>query len=190
MPNTHYSRDWLDRNRRRLGTLYARYGTIPAPAEAPASAPATKPVNRLRHMPRGTTPASIRRAAAMMHQATVDANAAMPIAWEENTKRLNAVTDTVATLVTLDLSLSNVHTVTLASDRTIAVENVTVGQCFAIRLLQNEDGNHAVTWFTTIRWAEGGSPPDITTTPGKASMLGFFCSAAGQFDAFIVGLDI
>lgn len=100
--------------------------------------------------------------------------------------------DTVsASAVTLDMSVANVHTVTLShtAATTISVSNVSVGQTFIVRLLQDSTGTNLVNWFTTIKWA-GGSAPTLTTTASKADTLGFLCTSLGNYDGFIVGQNL
>ncbi|MBI5732626.1 hypothetical protein HY967_01560 [Candidatus Jorgensenbacteria bacterium] len=97
--------------------------------------------------------------------------------------------DTDGATITFDLSTSNIHTVTLGGNRTLAISNSHVGQCFMLRLLQDGTGSRTVTWFTTIKWA-GGTAPTLTTTASKADMLGFIVTSAGNYDGFVVGANI
>lgn len=91
-----------------------------------------------------------------------------------------------AETVTFSMAASNMHTVTLGGNRTLAVSNVTTGQCFIINLVQDGTGSRTVTWFTTIRWA-GGSAPTLTTTASKRDVFGFICTGTDTYDGFIVG---
>lgn len=91
--------------------------------------------------------------------------------------------------ITFDVSDSNIHTVTLGGNRTLAISNAAVGQCFMLRLLQDGTGSRTVTWFTTIKWA-GGAAPTLTTTASKADMFGFVVTSAGNYDGFVVGQNI
>jgi len=88
--------------------------------------------------------------------------------------------------VTFNMATSNKHTVTLGGNRTLAVSNVSVGQVFLIRLVQDGTGSRTVTWFSTIRWA-GGSPPTLTTTASKADTFGFLCISSGNYAGFVIG---
>lgn len=97
--------------------------------------------------------------------------------------------DSDGATITFDLSVSNIHSVTLGGNRTLALSNAKVGQCFMLRLLQDGTGSRTVTWFTTIKWA-GGSAPTLTTTASKADMLGFVVTSAGNYDGFVVGANI
>lgn len=92
---------------------------------------------------------------------------------------------------TLNLSLSNVHHITMpaSGNITIALSNGTVGQCFIVRILQGAAGSQTVTFFTTIKWA-GGSQPTLTTTSGKADTVGFEITGSSTYDGFVVGANI
>jgi hypothetical protein len=91
---------------------------------------------------------------------------------------------------TIDLSLSNVHHITMpAGNITIALTNGRVGQCFIIRILQDGGGSRTVTWFTTIKWA-GGSAPTLTTTASKADTVGFEITGSSTYDGFVVGTNL
>jgi hypothetical protein len=91
---------------------------------------------------------------------------------------------------TLDLSLGNIHHVTMpAGNATLAISNGTAGQIFIIRILQDGSGSRTITWFTTIKWA-GGSAPTLTTTASKADTVGFEVTGSNTYDGFVVGTNI
>jgi hypothetical protein len=94
--------------------------------------------------------------------------------------------DSDAATVTFDMNASNVHTVTLGGNRTLAVSNVAVGQAFTIRLVQDATGSRTVTWFSTIKWPDG-TAPTLTTTANKVDTFGFICTSSGNYDGYIVG---
>lgn len=98
-----------------------------------------------------------------------------------------------ASSVTLDMSVANTHTVTLASatGTTLVASNVSVGQPFIVRTLQPAGGSATVNWFTgsTVKWA-GGSAPTLTATAAKADMFGFLNTAASAYDGIIIGQNI
>lgn len=106
-------------------------------------------------------------------------------------KVVQTYTPSAAGTATLNLSLGNIHHITMpAGDITIAITGGTVGQCFIVRILQDGVGSRTVTWFSTIRWA-GGSAPTLTTTLNKVDTLGFEVTAVGStYDGFIVGQNI
>ena len=97
--------------------------------------------------------------------------------------------NTDGSTVTFDLNEANVHTVTLGGNRTFAISNETAGQKFIIRILQDGTGSRTVTWFSTIKWA-GGSAPTLTTTGGKADVVGFLVTGTDTYDGFVVGQNI
>ena len=101
----------------------------------------------------------------------------------------NIKSNTYGTTVTFDLDESNTHTVTLTGSPTLALSNVTAGQKFMVKLIQDGTGSHTVTWWSTIKWA-GGTEPTLTTDPNKADTFGFLCTSAGNYDGFIVGQNI
>jgi hypothetical protein len=73
---------------------------------------------------------------------------------------------------------------------TIALSNVTAGQKFMLRLKQNASATGTVGWFTTIRWAEGGTAPTLTATTSKTDTFGFLCVESGSYDGFVIGQNI
>lgn len=91
--------------------------------------------------------------------------------------------------VTFDLSLGNLHSVTLGGNRTLALSNAATGQTFVISLTQDGTGSRTVTWFSTIRWA-GGVAPVLTTTASKRDVFGFICTGSGTYDGFVVGQNL
>lgn len=101
-------------------------------------------------------------------------------------------TVTVATdgaTVTFDLSLGNIHTVTLGGNRTLALSNGSTGQVFIIRLVQDGTGSRTVTWFSTIKWP-GAVTPTLTTTASKTDVFGFVTTGSGTYDGFILGSNL
>jgi hypothetical protein len=101
----------------------------------------------------------------------------------------NLVTSSDGATVTFDLDTSNSFTVTLGGNRTLALSNGDNGQCFVIRLVQDGTGSRTVTWFSTIKWADGVTPT-LTTTGGKADVFGFIQTSSGAYDGFIIGQNL
>jgi hypothetical protein len=97
----------------------------------------------------------------------------------------NFVTSTDGETVTFDLDTSNVFSVTLEGNRTLALSNADVGQCFIIRLVQDSIGSRTVTWFDTISWGGGGAPT-LTTTGEKTDVFGFICTDTDEYDGFVL----
>lgn len=101
----------------------------------------------------------------------------------------NLATASDGATITFDLSTSNVHTVVLGGARTLALSNVTVGQSFVIRLVQDGTGGRTVTWFSTIKWANG-TTPTLTSTLNKTDVFGFICTSSGNYDGFVIGQNL
>lgn len=97
--------------------------------------------------------------------------------------------DTDGATVTFNMNESNVHSVVLGGNRTLAVSNVGVGQSFIVRLVQDATGSRTVTWFSTIKWADG-TAPTLTTTANKTDVFGFLCTSANNYDGYIVGQNL
>ena len=76
-----------------------------------------------------------------------------------------------------------------AGNITIAISNETNGQYFAIDITQDGGGSRTVTWFTTIKWADG-SAPTLTTTGSKRDSFGFKVTGTDTYDGFIIGQNI
>lgn len=98
-------------------------------------------------------------------------------------------TDTDGATVTFDMSASSIHSVTLGGNRTLALANVAIGDCFVLRLIQDGSGSRTVTWFSTIHWVTG-SAPTLTTTASHWDTLGFICTASNVFDGYIIGQNL
>lgn len=77
----------------------------------------------------------------------------------------------------------------VGTNRTLALSNITVGQAFVIRLVQSGTGSKTVTWFTSIKWP-GGTAPTLTTTASKTDVFGFIITSSGNYDGFIIGLNL
>jgi hypothetical protein len=99
----------------------------------------------------------------------------------------NTATD--GATVTFDLSTYKKQRVTLAGNRTLALSNVSAGDVFMIALIQDAVGGRTVTWFSTIKWADG-VVPTLTTTADKADVFGFIQISIGNYYGFIVGQNL
>lgn len=98
-------------------------------------------------------------------------------------------TATDGSTVTFNLSNSNIQTVTLEGNRTLALSNASTGQCFILRLVQDGTGSRTVTWFSTIKWPYG-TTPTLTTTASKTDVFGFICTGTDTYDGFILGQSL
>jgi hypothetical protein len=94
-----------------------------------------------------------------------------------------------AATITFDLATGNKQRTTLGDNRTLALSNVQDGHVFILRLLQDGTGSRTVTWWSTIKWADG-SAPTLTTTADKADVFGFIQTGTDTYDGFVVGQNI
>lgn len=97
--------------------------------------------------------------------------------------------DSDGATITFDLSASNVHTVTLGGNRILALSNVSTGQAFIIRLVQDGTGSRTVTWFTTIKWPNA-TAPTLTTTASRVDTFGFICTGSNTYDGYVLGQNL
>lgn len=88
--------------------------------------------------------------------------------------------------VTFDMSVSNVHNVTLGGNRTLAVSNVSTGQPFLI-ILKQGSGGQTVTWFANIKWV-AATVPTLTTTASRWDIFAFIYDGTNYYGS-IVGLN-
>lgn len=99
------------------------------------------------------------------------------------------ITATDGATITFDLNAGPKQRVTLGGNRTLALSNVSDGKVFVLRLTQDATGSRTVTWFATIKWADGVAPT-LTTTANKTDVFGFIQTGTGQYDAFTVGMAL
>jgi hypothetical protein len=98
---------------------------------------------------------------------------------------INAYTsDSDAATITFDMSTSNLHNVTLGGARTLSVSNVSTGQAFVIILKQDGSGSRTVTWFSSIKWANG-IVPTLTTTAGRWDIFSFLWDGTQYFGSIV-----
>mgnify|MGYP001208144123 CR=1 FL=1 len=90
----------------------------------------------------------------------------------------------------IDLTKGNIHSITMPEGNiTISASNGATGQCFIIEITQDGTGSRTVTWFATIRWADG-TAPTLTTTASKRDVFGFRVTGANTYDGYVVGQNI
>lgn len=99
------------------------------------------------------------------------------------------ISDTDGATITFDMNASAKHQVVLGGNRTLAVSNVQVGQCFTINLKQDGTGTRTVTWFSGISWP-AGTTPTLTTTINKTDSFGFICIAANTYIGYTLAQNI
>ncbi len=99
------------------------------------------------------------------------------------------VTASDGSTVTFNLTNGHIQQVTLGGNRTLALSNVSAGDCFVLRLIQDGTGSRTVNWFSTIKWTYG-TAPTLTTTGGKTDVFGFICTSSGNYDGYIIGQNL
>jgi len=98
-------------------------------------------------------------------------------------------TETDGATITFDCNESNLFTVVLGGDRTLALSNVGTGQRFIIRLVQDGTGTRLATWFSTIKWP-GSLAPTLTATINKTDVFGFICTGSNTYDGYVIGYNL
>jgi len=105
------------------------------------------------------------------------------------------------TTYTLDMDVANFHTIdlTASQSRTIAVDNVALGQRFVLRLKQpSYTGNGTVNWgFSNINWCDG-TPPTIGSTANHITLIGFVkveghatdTQSSDKYDGILIAADL
>ena len=97
-----------------------------------------------------------------------------------------------AASLTIDLDESDLHKVTLTGNvTTLIFVNSKEGQRFILRVLQDGAGSRTINWSgLDIKWAGGGTEPVLTSTPNRATVLGFLTTEDTKYDGFVIGKDI
>lgn len=94
--------------------------------------------------------------------------------------RETAVSVTVGTTTTLDLSLGNFFYMTLDQNTTIAFSNVPASGTvpISIEFTQNATGTYTVAWPSSVKWSKG-STPVITTGNGAVDVISGYTRDGG-----------
>jgi hypothetical protein len=92
--------------------------------------------------------------------------------------------------ITFDMNNSRHQLVTLGGNRNLAVSNVVTGSTFIIHLKQDATGNRTVTWWSGISWAEGGTPPTLTSGANKTDSFRLICTSASNYMGYVMGQNI
>ena len=120
---------------------------------------------------------------------TNDAKFVTPLASKTAKTIVTAYAPAGAGTTTIDLSLGGIFTVTMpAATQTLAISNATVGQCFIVEII-NTTNQGVLTWFSLIKWA-GGSEPTLTGTNTRKDSFGVRVTSAGNYDGYIVGMNV
>ncbi len=81
--------------------------------------------------------------------------------------------------ITVDMSLSNNFSVTLAGNRTLGdPTNVTAGQSGVIVVTQDGTGSRTLAYAGTKYKFAGGTAPTLTTTAAAVDVLAYYCESA------------
>lgn len=114
-------------------------------------------------------------------------------AWSEyltGVRPVTTLTPAPAATQNLDCTVTSQFFVTMpAGNITLTTSNATVGQVFVVSITQDSVGSRTVTWFSTIRWADGLTTT-LTTTANKRDTFGFICTGTNTFDGYIIGQNI
>jgi hypothetical protein len=90
----------------------------------------------------------------------------------------------------INAASTKIHQITMpAGNITITVSNEQVGQMFMIEIIQDSVGSRTVTWFSTIKWADG-TTPTLTTTASKKDSFIFRVTGTDTYDGYVVGQNI
>lgn len=95
--------------------------------------------------------------------------------------------DSDGATITFDMGSSNIHNVTLAGARTLAVTGVSTGQAFVIILKQDASGSRTATWWSGIKWV-GATAPTLTTTASRWDIFAFIYDGTNYYGS-VVGLN-
>lgn len=99
----------------------------------------------------------------------------------------NPTVDAFAGTMNIDMSLSNLHQITLGGNTALTPTNVSAGQTFALILNQDATGSRLVTWWGNIKWV-AATPPTLTTTPSRADIFVFYFDGTNYYGS-IFGLN-
>jgi hypothetical protein len=92
--------------------------------------------------------------------------------------------------INIDLSLPyRKFRVTMAGNRTLALQNIVAGKTFLLRIKQDATGGRTPTWWSNLSWA-GGAAPTPTGTANKADEFGFNTLDTTNSEGFVVGQNI
>ena len=87
---------------------------------------------------------------------------------------------TSSTAITVDCSLGNVFTVTLAHNTTFTLSNFSTGQAIAIKIKQDGTGNRTAA-FTGVKFTGGSS--SISTTANAIDFVSIFNDGTDKLGA-------
>lgn len=91
-----------------------------------------------------------------------------------------------AGITTIYPTFAKVNTITMpATTQTIAVSGDVANQYFVVEII-NTTSQGALTWFTTIKWADGVTP-SLCGVNGKIDSFGFKVVSTGNYLGYVIG---
>ena len=96
---------------------------------------------------------------------------------------------TSASTITIDMSTTNNHSVTLAHNTTFnAPSNQVAGQSGSIFITQDGTGSRTAAWNAAFKW-KGGTAPTLSTTAAAVDRIDYIIAASGNIHA-VATLDV
>ena len=96
---------------------------------------------------------------------------------------------TSASTITIDMSTTNNHSVTLAHNTTFAnPSNQVAGQSGSIFITQDGTGSRTAAWAANWKW-KGGTAPTLSTTAAAVDRVDYIIAASGSIHA-VATLDV
>ena len=96
---------------------------------------------------------------------------------------------TSATTITIDMSTTNNHSVTLGHNTTFAnPSNQVAGQSGSIFITQDGTGSRTAAWAANWKW-KGGTAPTLSTTAAAVDRVDYIIAASGSIHA-VATLDV
>ena len=96
---------------------------------------------------------------------------------------------TSATTITIDMSTTNNHSVTLGHNTTFAnPSNQVAGQSCSIFITQDGTGSRTAAWAANWKW-KGGTAPTLSTTAAAVDRVDYIIAASGSIHA-VATLDV
>jgi len=96
---------------------------------------------------------------------------------------------TSSSSITIDMSTTNNHSVTLAHNTTFAApSNQVAGQSGSIFITQDGTGSRTAAWHANWKW-KGGTAPTLSTTAAAVDRVDYIIAASGSIHA-VATLDV
>ena len=96
---------------------------------------------------------------------------------------------TSASTITIDMSTTNNHSVTLAHNTTFAApSNQVAGQSGSIFITQDGTGSRTAAWNANFKW-KGGTAPTLSTTAAAVDRIDYIIASSGNIHA-VATLDV